>query len=57
MAKALVSGSGSDIHLIRDIVPSNARAWLNNATLRFFSLAEQGHTQISSQVFFRLPIG
>ena len=27
------------------VVTSNAGAWLSNATLRFFSLAEQCHTQ------------
>ena len=45
MVKALVSGSGSDIPLIQDIEPSNVRARLSHATLRFFSLAEQCHTQ------------
>ena len=30
--------------LIKDIISSNAGAWLSNATLRFFSLAEQCHT-------------
>ena len=45
MDKALVSGSGSDIPLIQDIEPSNSRAWLSHATLGFFSLAEQCHTQ------------
>ena len=44
-ANALVSGSGSDILLIQDIEPSNSRAGLSHATLRFFSLAEQCHTQ------------
>ena len=39
------SGSGSDIPHIQDIEPSNARARLDHATLRFFSLAEQCHTQ------------
>ena len=39
-ANALVSGSGSDMPLIQDIEPSNSRARLSHATLRFFSLAE-----------------
>ena len=43
--KALVYGSGSDIPLIQDIEPSNSRARLSHDTLRFFSLAEQCHTQ------------
>ena len=43
--KALVSGSGSDIPLIQDIEPSNSRARLSHPTLRFFSLADQCHTQ------------
>ena len=46
LVKALVSGSASDIPLIQDIVPSNFGAWLSNASLRFFSLAEQCHTRI-----------
>ena len=46
LANAMGSGSGSDIPLIQDIEPSNGRAHLNHATLRFFSLAEQCHTQI-----------
>ena len=37
--------SGSDTPLIQDIVPSNAGAWLINATHRIFRLAEQSHTQ------------
>ena len=37
LAKALVSGSGSDIPLTQDIEPSNSRARLSHATLRFFS--------------------
>ena len=41
----LASGSGSDILLIQDIEPSNARARLSHDTLRFFSLAEQCHTK------------
>ena len=44
--KALVSGRGSDIPLIQDIEPSNTRAWLSYATLRFSSLTEHCHTQI-----------
>ena len=36
--------SGSGIPLIQDSVTSNAGAWLSNATLRFFNLAEQCHT-------------
>ena len=44
-ANALVSGSGSGIPLIMDIEPSNSRDRLTNATFRFFSLAEQCHTQ------------
>ena len=48
----LVSGSGFDIPLIQDIEPSNSGAQLSPATLRFFSLAEQCHTQkVLSQVF------
>ena len=34
---ALVSGSGSDMPLTQDIEPSNSRARLSHATLRFFS--------------------
>ena len=45
MDKALVSGSGSDIPLIQDIEPSSSRARLSHAKLRFYSLAEQCHTQ------------
>ena len=45
LANAMVSGSGSDIPLIQDIEPSNSRARLSHDTLRFFSLAEQCHTQ------------
>ena len=45
LANTLVSGSGSDIRLIQDIEPSNSRARLSDTTLRFFSLAEQCHTQ------------
>ena len=45
LAKTLVSGRGSDIPLIQDIEPSNSIARLSHATLRFFSLAEQCHTQ------------
>ena len=44
-ANALVSGSGSEIPLIQDIEPSNSRARLSHPILRFFSLAEQCHTQ------------
>ena len=52
MVKALVYGSGSGIPLIQVIVISNAGAWLNNAILRSFSLAEQCHTQkCLSQLF------
>ena len=32
--------------LIQDIATSNAGAWLSNATLRFFRLVEQCHTQL-----------
>ena len=45
LVKAQVSGSGSGVPLSQDIVASNAVAWLSNATLRCFSLAEKGHTQ------------
>ena len=45
LANTLVSGSGSGIPLIQDIEPSNSRDRLSHATLRFFSLAEQCHTQ------------
>ena len=45
LVKALFSGSGSGKPLIQDIEPSNVRARLSHATLRFFSLAEQCHTQ------------
>ena len=45
LANTLVSGSGSNKPVIRDIGPSNSRALLSHATLRFFSLAEQCHTQ------------
>ena len=45
LVKALASGSGSGILLIQDVEPSNSRARLSHATLRFFSLAEQCHTQ------------
>merc|ERR1711954_185158 len=45
LANAMVSGSGSNIPLIQDIEPSNSRAWLSHDTFRFFSLAEQCHTQ------------
>ena len=41
--KAQVYGSGSDIPLIQDIEPSNSKARLDHATLRFFSLVEQCH--------------
>ena len=44
LANGMVAGSGSDIPLIQDIEPSNSRARLSHATLRFFSLAEQCHT-------------
>ena len=44
LANSLVSGSGSDIPLIQDIETSNSRARLSQATLTFFSLAEQCHT-------------
>ena len=40
------SGSGSDIPLIQNTEPSNSRARLSHATLRFFSLTENCHTQI-----------
>ena len=40
-----VFGSGSGVPLSQDVVTSNGGAWLSNATLRFFSLAEQCHTQ------------
>ena len=36
-------GSGSGVPLSQDVVTSNGGAWLSNATLRFFSLAEQCH--------------
>ena len=41
-------GDGSGVPLIQDIVNSNARTWLSMSStkLRFFSLAEQCHTQI-----------
>ena len=39
---AFDSGTGGPI--IEDIVTSNARAWMSNAKLRFFTLAEQCHT-------------
>ena len=45
LVKTLASGSVSDIPLIQDLGPSNSRAWLSRATLSFFSLAEQCHTQ------------
>ena len=45
LANAMDSGSGSDILLIQDIEPSNSRDRLSHATHRFFSLAEQCHTQ------------
>ena len=45
LAIAMVSGSGSDIPLIQDTEPSNPRAWLSHAKIRFFSLTEQCHTQ------------
>ena len=35
--KALVSGSGSGIPVIQDMVTSNAGAWLINAILRFLA--------------------
>ena len=37
LVKALVSSSGSDIALIQDIEPSNARTWLSHATLWFLA--------------------
>ena len=40
----LASGSGSDVPH-QDIVTGKAGGWLRNATLRFFSLAEQCNTQ------------
>ena len=39
MLEILASGCGSGIPLLQDIVISNARAWLSNATLRFLNLA------------------
>ena len=39
---AFDSGTGGLI--IENIVTSNARAWMSNATVRFFTLAEQCHT-------------
>ena len=41
----LLIDSGSGIPLIQDIEPSNSRDRLSHATLRFFSLADQCHTQ------------
>ena len=46
LVKVQVSGIGSGVQLIQVIVTSNAGAWLSNATLKFFSLAEPCHTQI-----------
>ena len=37
LANALDSGSGSEIPLIQDIEPSNSRARLSHATLRFLA--------------------
>ena len=45
LAEALVFGSGSGVPLSQDIFTSNGGAWLSNATLRIFRLAEQCHTQ------------
>ena len=50
LVKDLASGSGSGIPIIQDIEPSNSRAWLSHATLRFCSLAEQCHTKKFSGV-------
>ena len=44
LIEAVVFGIGSGVPLSQDIVTSNGGAWLSNATLRFFSLAEQCHT-------------
>ena len=45
LANALVSGCGSNTPLIQEFGPSNSRARLRHATRRFFSGAEQCHTQ------------
>ena len=45
MGDLLASGSGSGKPFIQDIEPSNSRARLSHATLRFFNLAEQCHTK------------
>ena len=45
MKKGGNKNSGSGIPLIQDIEPSNSRDRLSHATLRFFSLAMQCHTQ------------
>ena len=44
LVEALVLGIGPGIPLSQDIITINGGAWLSNATLRFFSLAEQCHT-------------
>ena len=44
LVEALFFGSGSGIPLSQDVVTSNGGAWLSNATLRFFRLAEHCHT-------------
>ena len=45
LVNTLVSGSGSGIQPIQDIVTSNAGAWLSNAILRLFMVAEQCRTK------------
>ena len=52
-ANTLVSGSGPDIPLIQDIKPSNSRARLSHATLRFVSLAKQSDPQNFYRWYFK----
>ena len=47
MAKTLVSASGSDILLIQDIEPSNSRARLSHAALRFLAWLSNATLKIS----------